>query len=88
MLKHSAWNFCSLSEMCITPEQFAEVLCDDLDLNTVLFVPAISQAIRQQIDAHPIMDTTATTEEPAPDQRVILKVGNNKCLPFLISNEP
>ena len=77
MIKHRTWNSCFLSEMCITPEQFAEVLCDDLDLNTVLFVPAISQAIRQQIDAHPVIDTTTTTEEPAPDQRVILKVVNN-----------
>ena len=65
------WIF--VPEMCITPEQFAEVLCDDLDLNTVLFVPAISQAIRQQIEAHPTVDIT-TLEEPAPDQRVILKV--------------
>ena len=62
--------------MCITPEQFAEVLCDDLDLNTVLFVPAISQAIRQQVDAHPTGEPVANTDDPTPDQRVILKVSN------------
>ncbi|XP_076452887.1 SWI/SNF-related matrix-associated actin-dependent regulator of chromatin subfamily B member 1-like [Babylonia areolata] len=63
------WN---KNEMLITPEQFAEILCDDLDLNTVLFVPAIAQAIRQQIEAHPSADMLP--EEQAPDQRVILKL--------------
>ena len=33
----------------LTPEQFAEVLCDDLDLNPVNFVPAIAAAIAQQV---------------------------------------
>jgi SWI/SNF-related matrix-associated actin-dependent regulator of chromatin subfamily B member 1 len=33
----------------LTPEQFAEVLCDDLDLNPVNFVPAIAAAISQQV---------------------------------------
>jgi len=64
------WN---RNEQSITPEQFAEILCDDLDLNTVLFVPAISQAIRQQIEAHPDPNL-ASSEEQAPDQRVILKL--------------
>ncbi|KAL8566403.1 SWI SNF, matrix associated, actin dependent regulator of chromatin, subfamily b, member 1 [Nucella lapillus] len=63
------WN---KNEMLITPEQFAEILCDDLDLNTVLFVPAIAQAIRQQIEAHPSGEMLP--EEQAPDQRVILKL--------------
>lgn len=40
------WNRC---EAMITPEQFAEILCDDLDLNPISFVPAIAQAIRQQV---------------------------------------
>ncbi|KAK7089528.1 hypothetical protein V1264_024387 [Littorina saxatilis] len=62
------WN---KNELGITPEQFAEILCDDLDLNTVLFVPAIAQAIRQQVEAHP---EPTVTDEQAPDQRVILKL--------------
>jgi hypothetical protein len=66
--------FVFVSEQCITPEQFAEVLCDDLDLNTILFVPAIAAAIRQQVEAHPTPDPTIV-DEPAADQRVILKVG-------------
>lgn len=34
------WN---KNESLITPEQFAEILCDDLDLNPINFIPAISQ---------------------------------------------
>lgn len=59
------------TETLITPEQFAEVLCDDLDLNPTTFVPAIAQAIRQQIDAFPA-DNTLLDEQF--DQRVIIKV--------------
>lgn len=44
------WN---KNESTISPEQFAEILCDDLDLNPIPFVPAISTAIRQQIEAYP-----------------------------------
>ncbi|KAJ9588301.1 hypothetical protein L9F63_018325 [Diploptera punctata] len=61
------WN---KNESLITPEQFAEVLCDDLDLNPLTFVPAIAQAIRQQIDGFP----TDTIIEESCDQRVIIKL--------------
>lgn len=61
----------SPTEQLITPEQFAEVLCDDLDLNPIPFIPAISQSIRQQIDAYPLSDPLEDTS----DQRVIIKVG-------------
>lgn len=64
------WLCTSVSESLITPEQFAEVLCDDLDLNPLTFVPAIAQAIRQQIDGFP---TDSIIEENC-DQRVIIKV--------------
>lgn len=57
-------------EQLITPEQFAEILCDDLDLNQAHFLPAVSQAIRQQIDAFPLDNIL---EEQA-DQRVVVKV--------------
>jgi len=50
---------------------FAEVLCDDLDLNAITFVPLIAQAIRTQIDAFP-SDSSILSEQT--DQRVILKV--------------
>lgn len=61
------WN---KNEQLITPEQFAEILCDDLDLNPAHFLPAISQAIRQQIDTFP-MDNILEEQE---DQRVIIKL--------------
>lgn len=61
------WN---KNESLITPEQFAEVLCDDLDLNPTTFVPAIAQAIRQQVDAYP----TDNILENQSDQRVIIKL--------------
>ncbi|VDP08341.1 unnamed protein product [Soboliphyme baturini] len=61
------WN---KNEMLITPEIFAEVLCDDLDLPPVTFVPAISQSIRQQLDAFPSDNLFAEQ----PDQRAILKL--------------
>ncbi|KAL5017311.1 hypothetical protein ScPMuIL_006900 [Solemya velum] len=61
------WN---KNESLITPEQFAEVLCDDLDLNPINFVPGIAQAIRQQIEAYP----TDSLLNDQTDQRVILKL--------------
>ena len=61
------WN---KNEQNITPEQFAEVLCDDLDLPSITFVTAIAQSIRQQIEAFP---TDSIIEEHS-DQRVILKL--------------
>ncbi len=40
------WN---KNEQMLQPEQFAEIMCDDLDLNPVNFVPAITAAINQQV---------------------------------------
>lgn len=62
-----------VSEQLITPEMFAEVLCDDLEINTVTFVPLISQAIRTQIEAFPPPVRDGILSDQA-DQRVILKV--------------
>jgi len=64
-----------LTETLITPEQFAEVLCDDLDLNPITFIPAIAQAIRGQVDSFP---SEGTTIEESQDQRVIVKVNSLK----------
>lgn len=61
------WN---KNEALISPEQFAEILCDDLELNTPTFVAAISQSIRQQIDAFP----TDNLLEDQDDQRVVVKL--------------
>ncbi|KAL3857508.1 hypothetical protein ACJMK2_012172 [Sinanodonta woodiana] len=61
------WN---KNETLTTPEQFAEILCDDLDLNPVNFVAPIAQSIRSQLDAFP----TDNILNEQMDQRVILKL--------------
>lgn len=60
-----AWSL----EQLITPEIFAEILCDDLDLNTLAFVPAIAQAIRQQLESHQNEALDGNS-----DQRILIKV--------------
>ena len=55
----------------ITPEQFAEILCDDLELPSGPFVPAISSSIRQQCEQF----STDMIPEDEEDRRVIIKVG-------------
>ncbi|XP_052245544.1 SWI/SNF-related matrix-associated actin-dependent regulator of chromatin subfamily B member 1-like isoform X2 [Dreissena polymorpha] len=65
------WN---KNEMSITPEMFAEVLCDDLDLNPVNFVPAIAQVIRSQLEQYQADAVEPVSDEPVSDQRVILKL--------------
>lgn len=61
------WN---KNEQNITPEQFAEILCDDLDLPAIAFVVPIAQSIRQQIEAYP----TDNLLDDQSDQRIILKL--------------
>ncbi|KAH6933813.1 hypothetical protein HPB50_018297 [Hyalomma asiaticum] len=73
------WN---KNETQITPEQFAEILCDDLDLPPLSFVPAISQSIRQQIDAFP----TDNLLDDQTDQRVIIKAITVAPLPIFQLN--
>lgn len=48
------------------------MLCDDLDLNPITFVPAIAQCIRQQLDSFPAEGESLI--EGQTDQRVIIKV--------------
>ena len=81
------FDFCSLRwpfvvfyslETLISPEVFAEVLCDDLDLPAAAFVPAVVQAIRQQIKQFD-SDSEISLDKQT-DQRVIIKVG---CLEVL-----
>jgi len=64
------WN---KNEMLLSPEQFAELMCDDLDMNPMTFVPAIASSIRQQIDAAP-SQAVSEDEGKGTDQRVIIKL--------------
>lgn len=67
------WN---RNELQITPEQMAEVLCDDLDLNPISFVPAIVNAIKQQVEAHPVDDLLAGQTDTRVIIRLNIHVGN------------
>merc|ERR1719354_663722 len=62
------WN---KNEKLITPEAFAEVLCDDLDMPTLAFVPAIVQAIQTQVKQHTFDSETVSD---VTDQRVLIKL--------------
>lgn len=61
-----------LLETLISPETFAEVLCDDLDLPPTSFVSAIAQAIRQQSKQFDVEPEILLNEQK--DQRIIIKV--------------
>jgi len=63
------WN---KNEKLITLESFSEVLCDDLDLPTLTFVPAIVQSMQQQIKQHGVQSEIVLSE--MADQRVIIKL--------------
>ncbi|CAH8862709.1 unnamed protein product [Trichobilharzia szidati] len=67
------WN---RNEQLITLEQMAEVLCDDLDLNPINFVPAIVNAMRQQIEAHPVTDCLVGQTDTRVIIRLNIHVGN------------
>ena len=60
----------SLTETIVTPEQFAELLCDDLDLPSATFVPAIAASIKQQVEQF----TSDMIPDDEEDRRVIIKV--------------
>lgn len=63
------WN---RNESMLFAEQFAEVLCDDLDLNPPNFVPAIAAAIQQQVETFPSESDNLLKEQQ--DQRVVIKL--------------
>jgi len=63
------WN---KNETMLAAEQFAEVLCDDLDLNPLNFVPAIAAAIQQQVESFPSESDNLLKEQR--DQRVVIKL--------------
>ena len=62
--------FLLVPDPMITPEQFAQVLCDDLDLPTSSFAPAIVSSVKQQVEQF----TPDMIPEDEEDRRVIIKV--------------
>ena len=68
------WN---KNETLITPESFAHVLCDDLDLPPQAFIPAIVSALTAQVKEHAEAEAEARNENPnfdVPDQRVTIRL--------------
>lgn len=63
---------CIFSETLITPEMFAEILCDDLDLPVQVFVQHIAASIRQQLEAHTAVEQASDASHA--DQRATLKL--------------
>lgn len=66
------WNG---NECCIKPQEFAEILCNDLDLNPLVFVPEIKSAIEQQLEtASSTFVSSDKLLHGQSDQRVIIKL--------------
>lgn len=70
------WN---VNEQLMTPEKFAEILCDDLDLNQAKFVPEIAQSLRNQIAE---FEPVAEVQVPTEGSRVIIQVSYRKIILF------
>ncbi|KAF9277789.1 Chromatin structure remodeling complex protein sfh1 [Mortierella alpina] len=62
------WN---VNEQLLTPETFAEILCDDLDLSPAKFVPEIAQSIRNQIAE---FEPVAEVQVPSEGSRVVIQI--------------
>ncbi|KAL1924815.1 uncharacterized protein VTP21DRAFT_4469 [Calcarisporiella thermophila] len=62
------WN---LNEKIITPEHFAELLCEDLELPTHQFVQPIATSIKSQVEEY---EAVADMELPEEDVRVIINL--------------
>ncbi|OAF71280.1 SWI/SNF-related matrix-associated actin-dependent regulator of chromatin subfamily B member 1, partial [Intoshia linei] len=61
------WN---RSEKLITPNKFAQILCEDLQLNPNNFVHAITSSICNQLENYPVDPSKAMTN----DHRVVIKL--------------
>src|SRR3954470_130195 len=60
--------FYSFVETIITPEHFAEVVCDDLHFPATTFVPAVVKQIREQLQgyiSHPLSSSDQFLTSPS-----------------------
>ncbi|CAG8563426.1 10965_t:CDS:2, partial [Paraglomus brasilianum] len=62
------WN---LNEKLITPEDFAQILCNDLDIPESTFIPVIASSINSQIHDY---EAAAEVEIPEEDNRVAIQI--------------
>ncbi|KAI8379299.1 uncharacterized protein BYT42DRAFT_514522 [Radiomyces spectabilis] len=60
------WN---LNETLITPEQFAEVMCEDLRLPPAAFVPAISRSIKDQVQDYYLHASSMVTNDESEEEK-------------------
>lgn len=63
--------------MTITPDQFAEVTCEDLRLPTSTFIPLISSSIKEQI-----RDYLANVSSTLDDQELVEENDYDKIIQF------
>lgn len=55
----------SLLEQLVTPEQFAEHMCEDLRLPPASFIPQIARSIRDQVQDYYLHASSMVTNEPS-----------------------
>ncbi|KAI9315734.1 hypothetical protein BX666DRAFT_347045 [Dichotomocladium elegans] len=60
-----------MNEQFLTPEKFAQMLCDDLSLPTSKFMPLIAESIRTQVVD---FETVHLVELPAENIRVVINL--------------
>ncbi|KAI9483620.1 MAG: hypothetical protein EXX96DRAFT_149805 [Benjaminiella poitrasii] len=74
------WN---LNESLITPEQFAEIMCEDLRIPTHIFSDQIAKAIKEQIDDYNLNASSVIKEEfeyAVEDSTTATKYNNNEII--------
>ena len=64
-----------LLEKLITPEDFAQILCNDLDIPESTFIPVIASSINSQVHDY---EAAAEVEIPDEDNRVAIQVCNKR----------
>ncbi|KAI9264917.1 hypothetical protein BDA99DRAFT_462505 [Phascolomyces articulosus] len=58
------WN---MNETLITPDQFAEIMCEDLQLPTAQFAPLIARGIKDQVEDYYLHAGSTVLEEDGSD---------------------
>lgn len=62
----------------MTPQQFAEILCDDLDLPPHHFVPLVTESINSQVEEFETYnDFYVIDEEDETNSRLTINVRSN-----------
>ncbi|KAG5458138.1 MAG: putative SWI/SNF-related matrix-associated actin-dependent regulator of chromatin subfamily B member 1 [Olpidium bornovanus] len=65
------WN---VNEQHLTPEQFAEILCDDLDIPPDQFVAPIAESIKGQVDEYEALQSIYLGEDEDLEYRTTIEL--------------